>query len=160
MKLEHRCLVPAGRDAAFDLVLDIPRISPCIPGLKEIAPDGQDRYRAVMQVRVGPMSFNLTGVIQVLGHDRAKGEARFLVDAQERKVGGSVRADVTVQLQPQSSDQASGDDLEQTELVILTDAAFLGKLGELGQPIIRRKAAATVQEFADNLAQLLGRPAS
>jgi carbon monoxide dehydrogenase subunit G len=155
MKLEHRCLVPAGRDAAFDLVLDIPRIAPCIPGLQEITPDGPDRYRAAMQVKVGPMSFNLTGAIQVLGHDRAKGEARFLVDAQERRVGGSVRAEITVQAQPLTSAAGTG----QTELVITTDAAFLGRLGEMGQPVIRRKAAATVQEFAGNLARLLSPPA-
>jgi carbon monoxide dehydrogenase subunit G len=153
MKLEHRCLVPAGRDAAWELLLDVPRVAPCIPGLKEIAPDGPDRYRATLQARVGPMSFNLTGAIQVLSQDRAKGEARFLVDAQERRVGGSVRADLTVQLNPHPSAQGP----EQTELVFLTDAAFLGRLGELGQPIIRRKASATVQEFADNLARLLGR---
>ncbi|HLF03701.1 MAG TPA: SRPBCC domain-containing protein [Dehalococcoidia bacterium] len=154
MKLEHRCLVPASRDAAWELLLDVPRVAPCIPGLKEIAPDGPDRYRAALQARVGPMSFNLTGTIQVLGQDRAKGEARFLVDAQERRVGGSVRADLTVQL---NSHPSSAQRPEQTELVILTDAAFLGRLGELGQPVIRRKASATVQEFADNLAQLLGR---
>jgi carbon monoxide dehydrogenase subunit G len=157
MKLEHRCLLPAGRDAAFDLLLDVLRIAPCIPGLKEIAPDGPDRYRAVMQVRVGPMSFNLTGTIQQLARDREKGEARFQVDAQERRVGGSVRADLTVQLHPHPSAEAP----DQTELVILTDATFLGRLGELGQPLIRRKAAATVQEFADNVASFLeglGRP--
>ena len=149
MKLEHRCLVPAGREAAWELVVDVPRVVPCIPGLKEISPDGPDRYKAAMQVKVGPMSFNLTGSIQVLGQDRAKGEARYLVEGQERRVGGSVRADLTVQVNSKAPDQ--------TELVILTDATFLGRLGEMGQPLIRRKASATVQEFADNLAKLLGR---
>ncbi|GIT14106.1 MAG: hypothetical protein CM1200mP35_09260 [Chloroflexota bacterium] len=36
----------------------------------------------------------------------------------------------------------------QTEVVLNTDTTFFGKLGELGQPIIRRKANNTMQEFA------------
>ena len=41
-------------------------------------------------------------------------------------------------------------------MTISTDTAFMGALGTLGQPIIRRKAAATVEEFARNLAGLVG----
>ncbi|MBM3943115.1 MAG: hypothetical protein FJ316_09380 [SAR202 cluster bacterium] len=150
MKLENRCLAPVSRDAAWDMVMDIPRVAPCIPGLTEIAPDGPNRYRAAMQVKVGPMSFHLAGTIQVLAQDRDKGEAQFLVDAQERRVGGSVKANLTVQLSAKTP--------EQTEMIILTDAAFLGRLGELGQPVIRRKAGSAVQEFADNLAKLVAQP--
>ncbi|GIT70135.1 MAG: hypothetical protein Ct9H300mP27_12390 [Chloroflexota bacterium] len=40
-----------------------------------------------------------------------------------------------------------------TEVVLNTDTTFIGKLGELGQPIIRRKANNTMQEFPDNLSK-------
>ena len=40
---------------------------------------------------------------------------------------------------------------QETELVIASDISFLGKLGELGQPVIRKKADSVLQEFARNL---------
>ena len=44
---------------------------------------------------------------------------------------------------------------DKTQLDISADTTFMGKLGELGQPIIRRKTAATIDQFAKNLAQQL-----
>jgi carbon monoxide dehydrogenase subunit G len=43
----------------------------------------------------------------------------------------------------------------ETELFIETDTTFMGRLGELGQPVIRRKAQSTIEEFARNLARQL-----
>jgi carbon monoxide dehydrogenase subunit G len=149
MKMENRCLVPADRDTAWTLVTDIPRAAACVPGVRDVtAEDG--RYRAVMQVRVGPISLNLAGTIQVLEQDEGKGEARFLVEASDRRVGGGVRTSISMQLSPQPDGQ--------TELTIVSDTNFMGRLGELGQPIIRRKANATMQEFARNLAEEVNSP--
>jgi len=41
------------------------------------------------------------------------------------------------------------------ELEIVADTTFMGRLGELGQPIIRRKARNTLEEFSKNLSKLL-----
>jgi len=40
----------------------------------------------------------------------------------------------------------------------MTDATFMGKLGELGQPVIRHKARTTMDGFARNLAKTVGNP--
>ena len=145
MKLENRCLVPASADKTWELLLDIPRSAPCIPGVQEVMPDGENRFKAVMQVRFGPVRLNFSGTISVLEQDKEKGEARFRVEAADRKVGGSIRADMTMQIIPLSP--------EESELVIVTDTVFMGKIGELGQPIIRRKAKSTLDDFARNLAK-------
>ena len=150
MKLENRCLVPADRDTTWALVMDIPRAAACVPGMEGVAAEGEDRFRATMRVRVGPISLNLAGTMQVLERNEEKGEARFLVEASDRRVGGAVRSDLTMQLVPQSDNQ--------TELTIISDTTFMGRLGELGQPIIRRKASATMEDFARNLAQQINNP--
>ena len=147
MRLENSCLVPAGRSTLWNLLMDIPRAAACVPGLQEITPDGENRYRATLQSRVGPMRFSFSGTVSVLERDESKGEARFLVEASDRKVGGAIKADMTMRL----IDQAPG----QTELSIVTDTAFMGKLGELGQPLMHRKTRSTMEEFARNLAELL-----
>ena len=145
MKLENRCLVPADRGTTWALVMDIPQVATCVPGIENVTVEGADRFQAVMKVRVGPISLNLSGTIQVLERDEDKGEAHFLVEASDRRVGGGVRTDITMQLDAQADNQ--------TELIIVSDTNFMGRLGELGQPIIRRKANTTMQDFARNLAQ-------
>jgi uncharacterized protein len=150
VKLENRCLIPADKGATWALVMDIPRAAACVPGMEEVVAEGPDRFRATLRVRLGPMGLNLSATVQVLEQDEEKGEARFLVEASDRRVGGAVRSDLTMRLAPQSD--------QQTELTIISDATFMGRLGELGQPIIRRKASATMQDFAHNLAQQIDNP--
>lgn len=150
MQLENRCLVPADRDTTWDLVMDIPRVATCIPGVNNVTPAGDDKFDAVMEVRIGPMRLNFSGTILVVDQDRQKGEARFRVEAADRRLGGSIRAEMTMQLNPLSETQ--------TELSIESDVAFMGKLGELGQPLIRRKAGNTLEDFARNLSQQVNSP--
>ncbi|MCH8831142.1 MAG: hypothetical protein IID00_00170 [Chloroflexi bacterium] len=145
MKLENRCLVPASVDKTWALLLDIPQAAPCIPGVQDVVADGENRFKAVMQVRIGPVRLNFSGTISVVGQDKEKGEARFRIEAADRRVGGSIRADLTMQITSISP--------EETEMVITSDTVFMGKIGELGQPIIRRKANSTLQDFARNLAK-------
>lgn len=132
-------------DKAWALLLDIPQVAPCIPGVQDVESDGENQFKAVMQVRVGPVRLNFSGTINILEQDREKGEAHFRVEAADRKVGGSIRADMTMQLNELSADES--------ELVIVTDTVFMGKIGELGQPIIRRKSKSTLEDFAKNLAK-------
>ncbi|MFB3119427.1 MAG: CoxG family protein [Stenotrophomonas maltophilia] len=150
MKLENRCLVPADIQRTWELLMDIPRAAACVPGMEEVVQEEDGSYKASMRVRVGPMGLTLAGTLRVLEQDSAKGEARFLIEASDRKVGGAVRADLLIQLR--------SEDGNQTELVLNTDTTFIGRLGELGQPLIRRKANNTMQDFARNLAQQLSQP--
>ena len=143
MKLENRCLVPANIQNTWDLIMDIPRAATCVPGMQEITLDEDGKYQASLRVKVGPMGLTLAGSLQILEQSASGKEARFLIEASDRRVGGALRADLLMQLLEQGEDQ--------TELVLNTDTTFIGKLGELGQPIIRRKANNTMQEFANNL---------
>jgi hypothetical protein len=127
--------------------MDIPKAAACIPGIKDVTPDGEGRYQATLQARVGPMGMNLSGTITVLSQDADAGEAHFLVEANDRRVGGGVKTDMTMKLAAQSPNG--------TELEIVSDTTFMGRLGELGQPIIRRKARNTLEEFSRNLSKLL-----
>ena len=140
--------MPADRDTAWNLVMDLPRVAPCVPGLSTLEADGEDGYKGTLQAQAGPMRVNLAGSVRITAQDAEKGEAHFLLEAADRRIGGSVKTTMTLQLNPTADGQ--------TELTIATDTAFMGALGTLGQPIIRRKAAATVEEFAKNLAGMVG----
>ena len=147
MKIEILSDVPASREATWELVMDIPKAASCIPGIKDITPDGEGKYQATLQARVGPMGMNLSGTITVLSQDADAGEAYFLVEANDRRVGGGIKTNMSMKVTAKSADE--------TELEIIADTTFMGRLGELGQPLIRRKARNTLEEFSKNLSKLL-----
>jgi carbon monoxide dehydrogenase subunit G len=66
-------------------------------------------------------------------------------DAADKRVGGAVKATMDMQV-----DEASADT---SNLTIVTDAQVMGRIGEFGQPIIRKKADQIMQEFAKNLSK-------
>ena len=150
MKLENKCVVPADKDTTWSMMMDIPKAAACVPGMQDVIPDGENRYEASLRVKVGPMTINLAGTVEVLEQDQEKGEARYLVEASDRRIGGSVKTDLSIRMVPLSDGQ--------TEVNIVSDTTFMGRLGELGQPLIRRKARTTVEDFASNLAKQLGSP--
>ncbi|MEC7749436.1 MAG: SRPBCC domain-containing protein, partial [Chloroflexota bacterium] len=137
MKIEILSDVPASREATWALVMDIPKAASCIPGIKDITPDGEGKYQATLQARVGPMGMNLSGTITVLSQDADAGEAYFLVEANDRRVGGGVKTNMSMKVTAKSADE--------TELEIIADTTLMGRLGELGQPLIRRKARNTLE---------------
>ena len=139
--------MPANWEDTWAVVMDVPKAASCIPGITEITLDGEGRYQATLQARVGPMGINLKGTITVLSQDAASGEAAFLVEANDRRVGGGVKTNMTMKLNAKTTDES--------ELEIIADTTFMGRLGELGQPIIRRKARNTLEDFMKNLNNLL-----
>ena len=147
MLIESHCLVPSGPGPIWDLILDIPRTAFCVPGLQEIEPGEDGSFRATLKAKVGPISLTFSGSIQLLEQDPELHLAKFRLYGSDRRVGGSFQTNMTVRLIPQGADQ--------TQLDISADTTFMGKLGELGQPIIRRKTGATIEQFAKNLAQQL-----
>jgi len=140
MKLDHRVTVDAPRAAVWATLMDLPGAARCVPGTRDIAPDGEG-VRGTLDVRVGPVKLSLAGTVTIESRDASAGTARLRADAADRRIGGAVRAFVDLAL--------SGDG--PTELRISSDVAILGRIGELGQPLIARQADKVLAGFADCL---------
>ena len=140
MKLEHRVIVDAPRAKVWAVLMDLPVAARCVPGTREVAPDGEG-VRGTLDVRVGPVKLALGGTVAIESRNEAAGTARLRADAEDRRLGGSVRALVDLAV--------SGD--APTELRITTDVAILGRIGELGQPLIARQAEKVLAGFAECL---------
>jgi carbon monoxide dehydrogenase subunit G len=97
-------------------------------------------------VKVGPVRLSLQGTISVEEQDRTAWSARMRADANDRRLGGGIRARMHLTLTPAEAG---------THVRIDTDLTVLGKIGEFGQPIIRRKADTLLAEFARNLGSAL-----
>ena len=147
MKLQNSCLIPAGLTESWEFLMDVVSSAKCVPGVADVAPEDDGRYRGALRAKVGPMSVTLSGTVTVREREPDSGRARFLVEASDRRIGGGVKTDMRMQLTAKSASE--------TELTIETDTTFMGRLGELGQPVIRRKAQSTIEEFARNLSREL-----
>ena len=148
MKMEQQLVVPNNRDKVWELLTDVPRVGRCFPGVEEFTALDNQKYEGVMKVRVGPVSLRLRGTVSVQAQDKDNWRMALQVEGAERRVGGGVQGVINTSLAERSP--------QETELTIDTDISFMGKLGELGQPVIRKKADSVLKEFARNLARELG----
>ena len=140
MKLEHVVSIDAPRERVWAVLMDLPVAARCVPGTRDITPDGE-LVRGTLEVRVGPVKLALAGSVAVEQRDDLAGTARLRADAADQRIGGAVRAFVDVAL--------SGD--APTELRVTSDVAILGRIGELGQPLIARQADKVLAGFAECL---------
>jgi carbon monoxide dehydrogenase subunit G len=140
VKLDHRITIDAPRAKVWAALMDLPAAARCVPGARDIAPQGE-AVRGVLDVRVGPVKLALAGTIAIESRDEASGTARLRADAEDARLGGAVRAFVDLAV--------TGD--APTELRVSSDVAILGRIGELGQPLIARQAERVLAGFADCL---------
>lgn len=142
MTFTQACVIPAERERLWELLMDVPRVARCVPGVESVEAVEGSAYRGSLKVQVGPIRLALQGTMTIEEQDREAWRARMRAEANDRRLGGGIRARMTLALAP-----AEGG----TRLQIETDLAILGKIGEFGQPIIRKKADAILEEFARNL---------
>lgn len=144
MKLTHTATVAAPRDKVWARLMDIPAAARCVPGVASVRPAGKDRYQGTLAVQVGPVRLVLDGDLVLTAKDEAAGTASVRADAKDSRLGGAIRT---------SMDLTLAENDGQTELRIVTDLAVMGRIGEFGQTVIKRKADQLMQDFAECLAR-------
>jgi carbon monoxide dehydrogenase subunit G len=144
MDFEQRCTIPVAREALWRFLLDVPQMAACVPGVENITASSDEQYTGRMRVKIGPIHLALQGVMTIQERDQQQWRAVTRAEANDRRVGGGVH--ITAHMTLIESSSAA------TELVIRTQARLLGKLGEFGQPVIRKQADAIIAEFARNVA--------
>ena len=147
MTLTQTCEIPVDADRLWELLMDVPKIGKCIPGVESVLPIDANSYQGTLKIQVGPIRLSFQGTITVEERDREKMRASMRAEGKDAKVGGGVRARMSMTLSPDESG---------TTLTVETDLNILGKLGEFGQPIIRKKADSIMREFAENVRKALG----
>ena len=150
MIFEQKCRLPVPIGKLWEFMVDAPAVSACMPGIEEFTATDTDRYCGRVRIKVGPISLRMEGDVAVTERDRKSWTARMTAEGRDRRVAGGVKANLTMILTAKSADE--------TELNVVTDAAIFGKLGEFGQPIMRRSADRLLQQFVDNIVRTLSGP--
>jgi carbon monoxide dehydrogenase subunit G len=148
MKFTHRATVAAPRDKVWERIMDVPAAARCVPGVASVRPSGADRYQGTLAVQVGPVRLVLDGDLAITARDEEAGTASVRADAKDSRVGGAIRATMDLSLAEKAAE---------TELQITTDLTVMGRLGDFGQAVIKRKADQLMRDFAECLARQVTR---
>jgi len=144
MDFEQRCTLPVARTALWQFLMDVPQMATCVPGVESVTVSGDGQYTGCMRVKVGPIHLALQGRMTIQERDQQQWRVVTRVEAQDRRVGGGIHVIAHMTLLENGP--------VATALTIRAQARLLGKLGEFGQPVIRKQADATLAEFARNVA--------
>jgi carbon monoxide dehydrogenase subunit G len=145
MQFENHAVVPASAATLWDFLMDIKAVSGCLPGVENVQEVDPDTYQANLKMRVGPIGLKFDGRMKVVERDHQNRRAVMRAEGNDKGVGGAVTANIVMTLVEQSP--------ASTELIVKTDANVLGKLGEFGQPVMRKKADSMMQDFAKNISK-------
>ena len=149
MIIDQTTTIQAPVEQVWAFVMDIPAVSRCVPGVEAFERVDDDTFEGALVVKVGPVTVHLEGRIVVAERDHAGRSSRIEIRAKERRIASSVSATTTLTLVPTSEGA--------TEMHVHTETSILGKLGEFGQSVMRRKADQVMAEFARNAAQEVSR---
>jgi carbon monoxide dehydrogenase subunit G len=147
MELDNSFTVPVPPDQAWDVLLDVQRIAPCMPGATVDEVDG-DVVAGRIKVKVGPVSLTYRGTAKFTERDP---DARMVVvEASGKETRGSGTASATVRASLAPEPSGSG-----TQVTMHTTMNVTGRPAQFGRGVIVEVGGKLVDQFAQNLAQLI-----
>lgn len=147
MKFTQSAQIAVPREPLWNFLMDVPKVAKSLPGVESVSQIDDTTYEGKLKVRVGPIVLNLQGKIFMEEKDKQNWRAALRAEAKDRMAAGAVNGKTTMVLKEIGVDQ--------TELSVETDVNILGKIGEFGQPIIRKKADSMLKEFVENIKKQL-----
>jgi carbon monoxide dehydrogenase subunit G len=146
MQLEHQFTVPVPVAQAWDVLLDVERIAPCMPGATVESFDGETIHGRV-KVKVGPIQVTYAGTAKFTEKDASALRAVIDASAKEARGPGTAAATITAQL---------FDRGDTTDVTVTTDLQITGKPAQFGRGVLVEVGNKLLGKFADCLADELG----
>lgn len=141
MQISGEITVAASRDAVFSALSDAPFFASCIDGVRDLNAIDATHYDAMFETRIAYMRFNFKVAVEsrILPPDKIEAK----VEGAPLGIVGRLTATALAHLF-----EADGG----TAIRYSIDATLTGKLGSMGQPVLRAKAKEMEKQFATRLA--------
>jgi uncharacterized protein len=153
MELDNSFTVPVPPEQAWDVLLDVKRIAPCMPGATVDEVDG-DVVNGHIKVKVGPVSLTYRGTATFTERDA---DARVVVveaSGKETRGAGTASATVRAALEPDTSGNG-------TLVTMHTTMNVTGRPAQFGRGVMVEVGGKLIEQFAANLAaQIAGEGAA
>jgi len=149
VQLEHHFTVPVPAVQAWEALLDVERIAPCMPGATVDSFDGET-IEGKVKVKVGPIQVAYAGTAKFVETDAASHRAVIEASARESRGAGTAAATITAVLDDAGSS---------TDVTVTTDLQITGKPAQFGRGVLADVGDKILGKFADCLAEELARDA-
>ncbi|NMR28358.1 SRPBCC family protein [Crystallibacter degradans] len=149
MQLERTFSVVAPINTVWDTLMDFERVAGCLPGAQILKKLSDDAYQVGMKVKLGPVTMQYKGRLNVLERDAAARRAMMEGQAQETRGQGTAQATVTMALS-ESEGTTTG--------TVNADLTLSGKAAAMGKSVIGSVTDQLLSLFTSNLQEMLGAP--
>ena len=141
MEINNSFEVPLPPAEAWKVLMDIPRIAPCMPGAELTGVVDKDTYNGKVSVKLGPVALAFAGQVKFTEIDEANYKARVKGQGKDSKGRGGANATVDFKIDP----------VAQGSLVkVKTDLALSGAVAQYGRAsgLIHDVASQLIGQFA------------
>jgi len=154
MEFDNSFDVPLAPADAWAVLMNIPRIAPCMPGAELTEIVDARNYKGKISVRLGPVALAFAGNVELFDVDDIRRTARVKAQGSDAKGRGSANATAMFHIAPAGVG---------SRVSVHTDLMLSGAVAQYGRGVgmIQATAAQIIGQFAGNLrAQLASAPAA
>ncbi len=144
MKLTGSRIFDASAAKIWEILMEPDALARITPGITRLEKTGADAFRAIAEVKIGPVSGAFTGKVEMLEKDPPQ---QFLLHVEQNSKIGNVAADVRIILEEQEGGK--------TELRFDGSAQLSGLLARTGQRVLTGVANTLTEQFFKGLAEEL-----
>ena len=141
MKFTGDISIDAPPEAVFAKVRDARFFASCVEGVQDLSEIDPDHYTAVLETKVAYLKFKFNVAVEVVRADPPR-EIEAKIEGTPLGIVGRLSARSLTRL---------AQDNGGTKVSYEIDAALTGKLGSLGQPVLRAKAKEMERVFAERM---------
>jgi carbon monoxide dehydrogenase subunit G len=147
IELDNTFTVPVPPEQAWDVLLDVETIAPCMPGASVLSVDG-DEIQGQVKVKLGPLSLTYKGTAKFTEKDQESHTIAIEASGKETRGAGTASANVTATLKP-------GDTGAETVVSIHTSLNVTGRPAQFGRSLLPEVSGKLIQQFATNLEAMI-----
>ena len=151
MDLEHSFIIPVPPEQAWQALLDVEQVAPCMPGATVDGFDGEV-ISGKIKIKVGPVQMTYAGKARFTEKDEATKTVVLEASGKETRGSGTASATIRSSLQ---------DENGQTRVLVRTTMTVTGRPAQFGRGVMAEVGGRIIGKFATNLAaQLSGEGAA
>lgn len=138
MIIEDKFVISAPQQDVWDFLLDIPKVSACIPGAEKVEQVDDNTFAGTLTVKVGPIKAKFSGKATLTDLTPPQ-SLTATAQGKDKTTSSMVSATFTATL--------TEIEQSQTEVAFKVDVAIRGRLGQFGQAVIRETSKQITQIF-------------
>jgi uncharacterized protein len=138
LQIGSTLIIPAEPSHVFERFLDPDTMRTCIPGCVELERLDDAHYRGLLVNEIAHVRFNARFAAEITEIELPR-LVHAVLTGEDRRLGSSLKINVILEVTPENSE---------SRVTYTMDIALWGKLGRLGEPIVRRRSLEVERQFS------------